>query len=308
VADVAVVGVGAIGGVLASELLAAGRHAVRLCVRTSFPELVRDYAGQAYRHAISPQTSPAPGPPVDWVLLATKAHQVDAAAGWLPALIGPHTRVAVVQNGVEHTDRLAGHVRPAAVVPVVVNCPSTAVAPGHVEQYGPMLLTMPDDAGGRALRELYAGTAVRAAVVPDWLTAAWTKLCFNAVSGALTTLTGRPHEVFRDDAIAELGRRLAREVVAVGRTCGADLPDSLVEETLADLRSRRPDSGNSILHDRRRGRPLEYDARNGVVSRKGAEHGIPTPYSDTVVALLGALSGPQHASSDSQHSSSGPRR
>ncbi|HEU4425777.1 MAG TPA: 2-dehydropantoate 2-reductase [Pilimelia sp.] len=307
-ADVAVVGVGAIGGVLASELLAAGRHAVRLCVRIGFSGLVRDYAGRTYRHAVSPLTRPAPGPPVDWVLLATKAHQVDAAAGWLPALMGPHTRVAVVQNGVEHTDRLARHVRPAAVVPVVVNCPSTAVAPGHVEQYGPMLLTMPDDAGGQALHELCTGTAVRTAVVEDWLTVAWTKLCFNAVSGSLTTLTGRPHEVFRDDAIAELGRRLAREVVAVGRACGADLPDSLVEETLADLRSRRPESGNSILHDRRRGRPLEYDARNGVVSRKGAEHGIPTPYSDTIVALLGALSDPHRALSDPHRALSDPHR
>ena len=287
---VAVVGVGAIGGVLASELLAAGRHDVRLCVRTGFDELFRDYGGRTYRHAVTPSTAP-PGDaaPTDWVLLATKAHQVDAAAGWLSALVGPHTRVAVMQNGVEHLDRLARYVPGPALVPVVVNCPSTAVRPGHVEQYGPMLLTAPDDAGGRALRDLCVGTDMRADVVADWVTAAWTKLCFNAVSGSLTTLTGRPHEVFADDAIAELGRRLGEEVVAVGRACGADLPDSLVDETIADLRSRRPESGNSILHDRHRGRPLEFDARNGVVSRKGAEHGIPTPYSDTVVALLGAL-------------------
>jgi len=289
VAEVAVVGVGAIGGVVASELLAAGQHRVSLCARTAFAALVREYRGDTVRHPVAPATEPSAGSPVDWVVLATKAHQVDAAAAWLSTLVGPQTRVAVLQNGVEHVERLAPYVPRAAVVPVVVNCPATAVLPGHVVQHGPMVLTMPDDAGGHAFAALCAGTQISYGLVADWLTAAWTKLCFNAVSGSLTTLTGRPHEVFADDAVAELGRRLCAEVVAVGRACGAQLPDSLPAEIISDLRSRAPESGNSILHDWRRGRPLEFEARNGVVSRKGREHGIPTPYHDTVVTLLRAL-------------------
>lgn len=50
------------------------------------------------------------------------------------------------------------------------------------------------------------------------------------------------------------------------------------------------------------GRPLEWDARNGVVQRLGAKHGIPTPVSDVVVPLLAAAS--QHDASDR---SGGPR-
>jgi 2-dehydropantoate 2-reductase len=291
VPDVAVVGIGAIGGVVASELLGAGRHRIRLCARATFAELVREYAGRAHRHRVVPHTRPAGLTPVDWVVLCTKAHQVDGAAGWLSALVGPHTRVAVLQNGVEHVDTAARHVSRDVIVPVVVNCPATAVEPGRIVQEGPMLLTMPDDAGGRDFAAVCAGTGIRSDLVGNWLTAAWAKLCFNAVSGSLTTLAGRPHEVFADDRMADLGLRLGAEVVAVGRACGADLPDSLPADVLADLRSRRPESGNSMLHDRRRGRPLEYEARNGVVSRKGREHGIATPYSDTVVALLGALPG-----------------
>jgi 2-dehydropantoate 2-reductase len=288
VAEVAVVGVGAIGGVVASELIGAGRHGVRLCVRTPFHELVREYDGRTDRHPVSPLTDPTGQAPVDWVLLATKAHQTDAAAGWLKALRAPHTRVAVLQNGVEHLDRLRGHVPDEAVVPVVVNCPVTAVEPGHVVQRAAALLTVPDDPGGRDLAELFDGTGVQVAVTDDWLTTAWTKLCSNAVGGALTALTGRTTEVFADDAVAELGRRLGAEVVAVGRACGAQLPADLPDQVVASLRSA-PGSTNSILHDRLQGRPLEFEARNAVVVRKGAVHGIPTPYSETVVALLGAL-------------------
>jgi 2-dehydropantoate 2-reductase len=50
------------------------------------------------------------------------------------------------------------------------------------------------------------------------------------------------------------------------------------------------DLTTSILTDRERGRPLEWDVRNGVVARKGAEHGVATPISDLVVPLLAAAS------------------
>ena len=34
---------------------------------------------------------------------------------------------------------------------------------------------------------------------------------------------------------------------------------------------------------------MEWDARNGVIVRKGAFHGIPTPVSAALVPLLAAL-------------------
>ena len=37
------------------------------------------------------------------------------------------------------------------------------------------------------------------------------------------------------------------------------------------------------------GRRMEWDARNGVISRLGARHGIPTPVTDEVVHRLAAL-------------------
>ncbi|MCC7937749.1 ketopantoate reductase C-terminal domain-containing protein, partial [Klebsiella pneumoniae] len=46
----------------------------------------------------------------------------------------------------------------------------------------------------------------------------------------------------------------------------------------------------SILIDRLNGRPLEWDIRNGVVQRRGRQHGIPTPLSDIIVPLLAAAS------------------
>jgi 2-dehydropantoate 2-reductase len=41
-----------------------------------------------------------------------------------------------------------------------------------------------------------------------------------------------------------------------------------------------------MLADRRAHRPMEIDARNGVIVRYGREHGIPTPMNALMVALL----------------------
>ena len=65
--------------------------------------------------------------------------------------------------------------------------------------------------------------------------------------------------------------------LAVARAEGAALSDSVTDETLARLLATPAGSGNSMLYDRVAGKPLELDARTGVIARLGARHGIATP-------------------------------
>jgi 2-dehydropantoate 2-reductase len=46
------------------------------------------------------------------------------------------------------------------------------------------------------------------------------------------------------------------------------------------------DGATSMYYDRMAGRPTEHDALYGAVVRAGARHGIPTPFAETVAALL----------------------
>src|SRR6516164_1738244 len=55
-------------------------------------------------------TSSDNGESVDWVCIATKAHDATGTAVWLRSLVEPATRVAVLQNGVEHVARFAPYV------------------------------------------------------------------------------------------------------------------------------------------------------------------------------------------------------
>jgi 2-dehydropantoate 2-reductase len=285
---IACVGVGAIGGAIATPLIATGRHDVVLCVREPFERLVVESPARRIELQARCETEPARLGRADWVLLATKAQDVPGAAKWLAALCGSGTVIAVLQNGVEHVARVAPFAGEAEVLPVVVELPAARSAPGRIRMRAGARLLVPAGSAGAAFAALFAGTDVAVEVTPDFARGAWRKLCLNTASGALTALTERAIEVLHEPGMAELARGLMLECVAVARAEGAALADSVADETLARLLALPAGSGNSMLYDRRAGRPLELDARNGAIVRLGARHGIATPLNSAVCALLSA--------------------
>ena len=105
----------------------------------------------------------------------------------------------------------------------------------------------------------------------------------------LPALLLQPSGVLRGQAIGEVALQIVRECIAVGRAEGARLDDELAGTVLQRYRAAPTDSINSLHADRMAGRPMELDARNGVIVRLGQKHGIPTPANRMAVALLGAM-------------------
>jgi 2-dehydropantoate 2-reductase len=286
VTRVAVVGPGAIGAAVAAMAHRRGAELV-LCGRTPLERLVVEDAG----HEIVPGPvliDPAAVPwRADVVLLAVKAHQTAGAAGFLRALCGPETVVAVLQNGVEQRALVAPFVGGATVVPAVVWLATEVIEPGHVRTHSEPRFVLPAEPAAEAVAALLDG----AELADDFTAQAWRKLAVNAVAG-LMALTGRRAAMFRRPDIRALARALALETLAVARAEGAAVPDTVADELLEWMDGLPDEAGTSILADREAGRELEWDARNGVVARLGARHGVPTPVSDVIVPLLAAASGP----------------
>jgi 2-dehydropantoate 2-reductase len=281
---VAVVGPGAIGATVA----AAVRGEPVLYGRTPHERLIVEREGGGTDIVPGPVvTDPAAARPADVVLLAVKAHQTEDAAPFLRALCRPGTVVVVLQNGVEQRELAGPHSPGATVLPAIVWVPVEGVGPGHVRVRGDLRLTLPDEPAAHAVAELIDGIELAG----DFLTLLWRKLAINAVAG-LMVLAGRRAGMFRRPDVAAQARALAAETLAVARAEGADLPDSVADELVAEFAAYPEDLGSSILFDHEAGRPLEWDARNGVVQRLGARHGVPTPVSDVIVPLLAAASGP----------------
>lgn len=285
---IAVVGVGAIGSVIAALLQTAGQNELVLCTRRPLPHLDVETPEGNVRVSYTNLTSPSAAQVVDWVIVATKTYDAPGAGAWIKRLAEQGAPVAVIQNGVEHRERFAVYVPEDRIVPVIIDCPAERRAPGSVHQRGTAELFIPADAQGRAFAGLFQGSAAQITLTDDFLSAAWRKLCINS-AGSISALLGKPAGVFREEAIGKVTLEVVRECAEVGRAVGAILDEDLPEKVLTQYRNYPVDSVNSLLADRLARRPMETDARIGAIVRFGREYNVATPRNSLLLSLLEAL-------------------
>ncbi|WP_196770821.1 oxidoreductase [Mycobacterium colombiense] len=288
--NIALVGPGAVGTTVAALLYRAG-HPVMVCGRTARDAIELRPDGADPIVVPGPvRTDPAEvTAPVDVVLLAVKATQNDAAAGWLARLCDVHTIVVVLQNGVEQVEQVQPHCPLSPVIPGIVWYSAQAQPEGWVRLRSEAALVLPSGPSGQAVAELLRGAGCHVDCDPDIITAAWHKLLTNALAGFMA-LARRRSGMFRRDDVAELSRRYVAECLAVARAEGARLADGVADELVDMFRSVAEDMSTSILTDAEHQRAMEWDIRNGVIIRKGRAHGLATPISDVIVPLLAAAS------------------
>jgi 2-dehydropantoate 2-reductase len=291
VARIVVIGPGSIGGYFAVEAARNG-HELVLCSRSPFDRLeVTQVDGSVRELAVAARTDPADAVHGDWVLLATKAHQTDAAAGWLRGSCGPSTRaVVVMQNGVEHEARVRPYIGDTPVLPALVLCGAEAVAPGRIVHHGFSNLQVPAGATADAVAALFAGTDVNVLATDDFTTAMWRKLIQNVTASPMTALTRQRLAVMHRPDIQRLAIGLGAECFRVGAAAGAAVDPAEAEEIVHNMTSTNPQMGSSMLYDRLAGRAMEHDALSGAVVRLGAQLGVPTPLNEAILALLSAVS------------------
>ena len=286
--SITLIGPGAIGATVAAWLCQNPRHEVSVAVRTAFDSLEVTTPERVISAHPRVLAEPAQAQPSDWVLIATKAYDSAAAATWLATACDAHTRVALIQNGVEHVERFERYLPRERIVPVMIDVPATRTAPGKVIQRGAIHIVVPAGENGAAFVELFAGLGLDVIQSTDFKTAAWKKLCLNS-AGAVCAALLKPAGIVHHDGVAEIMRAIVRECIAVGRAEGATLEDSITDGIIERMRRGSRDGENSMLADRRAGRPMEIDARNDVIVRLGRKHGIATPMNALLVAMLEAV-------------------
>ena len=283
----AIIGLGSIGGIVAGLLSATGRYDIVACVRRPIEKLTVERAEGAVEVPILALTDPAQAKPADWVLLCTKAQDTEASAAWLQRLCGQSTRVASLQNGIGHADRLRPLVGQATVVPTIVYYNGERLAPDRVRyrRTGEHDFAVADDADGQAFARLFDDTSLVTHVSSDFRTLAWRKLLLNAAANPISALTLQRNQVFRRDDIQALCRALLEEAATVARADGARLAPDEIEQAMARLLSVPADAGSSMYFDRMAGRPLEIDALTGAVVAAGERYQIATPLNRMLLTL-----------------------
>lgn len=290
--SIAVVGLGGIGSALAMSLRSADRHDVVACGRRPIERLVLERAEGVVDLPLRTVTSPDQVDRADWVMLCTKAHHTPSTAPWLARLCGPQTRVAVLQNGIDHVARVAPYVGAATVVPTVVYYNGERLANDRVRlrQVSEHALVAADDAPGCDFARVLEGSNLRVLLSDDFATVAWRKLLLNVVVNPITALTLQRQAVLRHADVHALCLEILDEAVTVARADGARLAGDEAARIMATLLSYSPELGTSMYFDRLAARPLEIEALTGAIVACAERHGVRVPVNRAMLALLRAVS------------------
>lgn len=296
---IAVIGTGGTGGYFGGLIARAGEE-VAFIARGAHLEAIRKkgltvksvLSGDFTISAMVTDNADEIGP-VDCVLFCVKAYDNAEAADQISSLIGPETTVLSVQNGIDNEEQIGSVVGHEHVVGCVSYVSSRIDSPGVIAQTaGPGKIVLGEMAGGtsprtEALHRMLQNSGITAELHTDIQSALWHK--FLAICGinGVTALTRLPMgEITSCEETRGFLRGTMKEVEAVARKAGADLPGECLDQTMEFFSNLEPSLRGSMYYDLAAGRRLELDVLNGKVVDLGREHGIPTPFNFAIYAAL----------------------
>jgi 2-dehydropantoate 2-reductase len=317
---IAIIGAGAIGGLVGAKLALAGED-VTFLVRGRNLQAIRDQGikliGADGREHVARDVQAtddyALAGPQDVVILAMKAHQVEAVLPSLPHLLGPNTVLVPMQNGIPYWyfqkhggpheghavmtadphGRIAVAIPPDRVIGCVVYPASELVAPGvvkHIEgdRFPLGELDGRDTERVQQLSAAFINAGFKAPVLDDIRSEIWLKLWGNATFNPISSLA---HATLVDICQYPLTRALAenmmREAQEVAHKLGIAFRVPL-EKRIAGA-EKVGKHKTSMLQDVEAGREPEIDALVGSVIELARLTQTPTPHLDTVYALVKLL-------------------
>jgi len=317
---IAVVGAGAIGGFVGTRLALAGED-VTFMVRganldairaNGFRLVLHDGTEHVARNVKASNDYAATGPQ-DVVILATKAHQLEAVAGSVPKLFGPDTAVITMQNGIpywyfhHHGGPLAGtrvrSVDPTGVIgesiPAerVIGCvvyPATElVAPGVVKHIEGDRFPMGELDGSTSARvqrlaEAFTRAGLKSPVLDDIRSEIWLKLWGNLTFNPISALSRATLvDICQYPPTRTLAAAMMAEAQAVGTKLGITFRVTIDKRIAGAERVGRHKT--SMLQDIEAAREPEIEALVGSVVELGQLTQTPTPHIDSVYALVKLL-------------------
>jgi 2-dehydropantoate 2-reductase len=293
-------GAGGVGGYYGAVLAQAGED-VTFIARGAHLQALRQRGlkvesqakGNFALEKVQATDKPADIGPVDLILMATKAYDLEAAAASLKPCLGPNTVIVPLLNGVDIADRIASAVGKAYVLGGMCQISASIVEPGTIRIVGPLnKIVFGELAGGTSPRTEAVFQALQKAGInvelsPQVLVDIWNKFLFITAIGGVCTLTASVLGPVRGDpdtrallvGVLEEGHALAKQLKI-------PLKPSVVQDILGNLDKLPEGSKPSMLLSLEQGGKLEVDALNGTAARLGKQLGVPTPINQFIFTAL----------------------
>jgi len=296
---VAIVGAGAIGGLLGAHLARSGEDVVLIARGPHLAAMeqrgltVRSAEGEFTVHPrCSDDIAIITGAAV--VFITLKAHSIPPVAPKIGSALSSSASVVGAMNGIPwwyFRDRHLESVDPGGVIAAsipyeqVIGCvvypAASLVEPGVIEHEEGNRFSLGEPDGSKSERvqsiaAMLTAAGFKASVQTRLRNEIWLKLVGNATLNPVSAMTGATlGEMFETTEGHELVRTLMEEVGSVAGALDVELPLSI--EKRMQGAAAVGDHKTSMLQDLVAGKPLELDALLGAVIELAAGNGVPVP-------------------------------
>lgn len=282
-----IVGIGGVGGVLAGPLVRKYGGAVSLVARGARGEHLRtqgltlhsDLYGE---FTVQPETvveTPEVLSVQDYVLVCVKNNALSKVMEQIRPIVGEHTIVVPVMNGVTAAEVLEKGLLQGKVAGSVIYTVSSAGTDYAITQTGKFTHLFLDETvdGAKELCGLLTDAGIDCRLTGDIKTAMWSKYVFNCAYNTMTAAEAADAGHLKAEPLRSDFAAIIAEAGTVGRACGAAFPENMVEKEMHRLDKTVDSSTSSLSRDFDVCRVGEMEVFSGDLVRMAAERSIEVP-------------------------------
>ena len=297
----AILGSGAVGGYYGARLARAGQE-VTFVARGAHLAAIREHGlsvrsplGDFVARAAAEERTERIGP-VDAVIVGVKAYANPTALPMLTPLLGDETVVLTLQNGVDSAVEVAAVAGEHRTLGGTTYIATALESPGLIVQTGTHRRIVFGEVFGelprlsdrvRRLQAIMQEADIQADAVPDGRVPIWEKFIFLAALAGFAGSSRLPiGPLWADPVTRARFMDACREIERVARAEGVPVAADVVDRIPAYVEGIPGSMRASLLIDLSQGKPIEVEALQGSVVRRGERAGIPTPIMATLYAVL----------------------
>jgi len=297
---VSLIGAGAMGSFYASRLFDMDPACISLIADG---ERYERLSGKGFfvngRHYVLRVMRPDDNAPAsDLVMVAVKHRHLPKAIQNIRGVVGDHTLLLSVMNGIDSEVQLAAAFGTEKVL-YAVAVGIDALREGNRLTYTTQGRLFFGEANnvvisqrvreGQALFDR-AGIAYETPV--DMIRVLWWKFMINVGINQASAVFRTPYAAFqRSGEARDLMESAMREVMAIAQQARVDLSEKDMENWNAVLAGLSPAGKTSMLQDVEAGRKTEVDMLAGKVIELGQRYGIPTPVNERILRSIKHIEG-----------------
>ncbi|RKZ15251.1 hypothetical protein DRQ53_09545 [bacterium] len=295
-----VVGAGALGGMVGAHLTESGEDTTIIEINPARARLISDTGlflteGRKERNIPMQVVTSVEGLPVmDLIFVSVKSYQTESAVRGLLPVVGAHTKMLSLQNGIGNTATMAELIGPEKVLCGITYHSIQHVGPNRLRfRRGIKPIQIAPYDGNitpeiRAIGDMFQRSGLDTEVAENVDEATWQKLLHNAVVNPVSAVTGLTcRELLNDEDMMAFMGGLCAEIIAVMRARGIPIVDEEdpfrpVIGSLTALDKNRP----SMWQDLARGTRTEIDAINGAIVVEAERLGLDAPHNRALMQFI----------------------